>query len=646
MFISPYLVRRAARQFAHLSLIFLFVLSVTNFVQAKENWTRVRSRNFILVGNASEHDIREVALRLEQFRDAFSRLLIGFRFDPPGATRVVVFKSNKAFDPFKPIYQGKPGNVAGYFQSGEDANYITLTTEELADDPYRVIFHEYVHLLLHNTVRSVPPWFDEGLAEYYSTFDTADDGRKVVLGKVIPGHLRLLRTGPWLPLQSLLAVDRRSPYYNERDKTGIFYAESWALVHYLILGNERKRQRELGTFLGLLHEGAKPERAFQSAFQADLQTLEDELKAYVQRNTFPQLAVTLSEKITSNSDITTQPLSEAESRAYLGDLLLHIDRLDQAAVMLEQALALDPQLALAHASLGVVQVKQKRFDSAIEHLRKAAAADPSNYLVHYYLAFALNRRSMDDSLVVSTYKDGVGENIRSELRQAIELKPEFPESYALFAFVNLVQEEDLDESIEMIRHALTLAPGRDDYVFVLAQLYMRKQEFQTARQVLQPMLRENADDTIRQSALTLLNSMQKIEEQLNRLKAVGLSSDSSSEDEPGSTEENSLEPFLRKPKDGEQRVQGFLNRVDCAADTILFSIDAGGQKLTFYANKLERVRFVTYSPAVRGEMSCGMRRPPNPVVVTFRAGRQERVRSDGEVVAVEFVPLDFQLQNP
>jgi len=641
-----YSVKRRTIQLAVICVLPFLAHVNLQSAQAKDTWTRVRSNNFVLIGDASERDIREVAVKLEQFRDAFSRLF-GFRINSTAVTRVVVFKNNEAFDPYKPMHEGKRGNVAGYFQSGEDVNYITLTAEDLADNPFRVIFHEYVHLLLHNTVRNLPPWFDEGLAEYYSTFDMADDGRKVLLGKVIPGHLTILREGPWLPLQSLLEADRNSPYYHERDKTGSFYAESWALVHYLILGNDRRRQRELATFLDLLYQGAKPDRVFQQAFHTSPQTLENELKAYIHQNAFSQATIVLPEKVASTTTtIESETITLAEARAFLGDLLLHIDRLDEAATMLEQAIAIDPKLSLAQAALGVVRVKQKRFGAAIVHLKKAAAQDPDNYLVHYYLAFALSRAAMTDGFTVTTYSPETRDTMRAELLRAIELNPKFPESYALLAFVNLTAEERLDESIGMVRHALTLAPGRDDFIFVLAQLYMRKEDFITARQVLQPMLRESADETIRQSALTLLNSMQKIEEQLNRLKAAGLSSDSPRQDDDATPDEASLEPFLRKPQNGEQRVQGFLNRVQCTPGTILFSVEAGGQSLTLHASRLDHVRFVTYTAGIRGEMSCGMRRPPNPVVVTYRPGREDRYRTDGEIVAVEFVPADFQLQNP
>jgi hypothetical protein len=40
----------------------------------KETWLSVRSKHFLLVGNATEKDIRRVGVRLEQFRDVFSRI--------------------------------------------------------------------------------------------------------------------------------------------------------------------------------------------------------------------------------------------------------------------------------------------------------------------------------------------------------------------------------------------------------------------------------------------------------------------------------------------------------------------------------------------------------------------------------------------
>ncbi len=364
------------------TVVCLLAVAPLNPAAAKDTWTSVRSKNFFLVGNASEKEIHQVATRLEQFRDVFSRLFTKAQFNSPVPTTVIVFKSDSSYRPFKP----NP-NVAGYFQTGEDVNYIMpLTTETRADDPFSTIFHEYVHLLVNNTLgATIPLWFNEGLAEYYSTFRMTDD-RKVMLGKVISNHVFLLREQKLLPLRTLFTVDQRSPYYNEGRKMSVFYVESWALLHYLIQGNNGQRREQLGTFLNLLGAGKPAEDAFKQAFQTDYEAVEKELKEYVRRNTYAATAATFERKLEFDSEMRSAPITEAEAQSYLGDLLLHIRHLDDAEKHLQQSLALDPNLAMANASLGIVRARQGRFADAKQLLQRAVPADSRNYLAHYYYA--------------------------------------------------------------------------------------------------------------------------------------------------------------------------------------------------------------------------------------------------------------------
>lgn len=60
----------------------------------KEIWTSVRSKNFLLIGNAGEKEIRQVGTRLEQFRFVFSQLFPKANLASPVPTTVVVFKSD------------------------------------------------------------------------------------------------------------------------------------------------------------------------------------------------------------------------------------------------------------------------------------------------------------------------------------------------------------------------------------------------------------------------------------------------------------------------------------------------------------------------------------------------------------------------
>ncbi|MDQ3130011.1 MAG: hypothetical protein M3Q99_04525, partial [Acidobacteriota bacterium] len=113
-------------QILSVCVLFLCVLILLpNSVAAKDEWLHVRSKNFNLIGNASDKDIRKVATKLEQFRETFRQLFSGANLNSPIPTNVVVFKSDGAYKPFKPKRaDGKIDNfVAGYFQPGEDVNY-------------------------------------------------------------------------------------------------------------------------------------------------------------------------------------------------------------------------------------------------------------------------------------------------------------------------------------------------------------------------------------------------------------------------------------------------------------------------------------------------------------------------------------------
>src|SRR5262245_28342278 len=96
----------------------------TSAAEAADKWLSVETKNFLLVGNSSESQIRRVGRTLEQFREGFATIFPAVRNQSPIGTTVVVFKDDTSFKPFKPLYEGKPANLSGYFQSARDVNFI------------------------------------------------------------------------------------------------------------------------------------------------------------------------------------------------------------------------------------------------------------------------------------------------------------------------------------------------------------------------------------------------------------------------------------------------------------------------------------------------------------------------------------------
>jgi tetratricopeptide (TPR) repeat protein len=622
------------------AILCLLLVAAASPAGAKETWTRVRSENFLLVGNAGERDMREVAARLEQFREVFARLATNANFVSPVPTTVIVFKSNVSFQFFKPLYQGSPSDVVGYFQPGRDVNYIALTTDRRSENQYGTIFHEYVHLMIDNNMRGVPSWFNEGMAEYYSTFEVADEGRKGVTGNRIAHHVRLLNTRPLLPLRTLLAADHDSPYYNESDKKSMFYAESWALVHYLIHSGTRERERQLTRYLNLLGAGTHAEDAFRQAFETSLEAVERELRAYVRDFNVPVRTVLFDKELKRERAMKSEAITEAEVQYYLGDLLLHTDRLDDAETHLKRALALDPHLALADASLGLLRARQLRLTEARQHLQRSLAKDPQSYLAHYYYAFALSREGMNEEQLVGGYAPETARSIRAALNKAIELAPGFPESYHLLGFVHLAMDERLDEAVTLLKRALALSPGRYEFTNVLAQVYLRQENFKAARQLLEPFIHGSADLRIREQARSLLGIVASLEERASRAPSFenSLKSIEAATGEPQAGDTfQPVRSVLRKRFQGE-RVRGRLTRIECTETGVALSVTVGDRTLNLHSSALRRIMFITYVPQVKGELTCGTRDPATTVIATYRAAHTAGTKFDGEAVAIEFIP--------
>lgn len=380
-------------------------------VTPKDEWLNVRSKNFNLIGNASEKDIRKVATKLEQFREAFRLLFTRANLSSPIPTNVVVFKSDSAYKPFKPRRaDGKADDfIAGYFQPGDDVNYITLSTGGDDAETYGTIFHEYVHFIVNTNFgkSDVPPWFNEGLAEYYQTFVMEDD-IKAKLGLFQANHLSLLAQNKLIPLNTFFNISNSALHQNGSHSRSIFYAQAWAIIHYLL---SNKKSDEMSKFLALSVKRAADEKTFQEAFQMTYAQMEKELRQYVSKGSYQYTNVVFKNKLTFDAEMQSASLSEAETNAYLGDLLYHTNRADDAESYLNAAL-LEPNSGMANTTLGVVKIRQRKFDDAKKYLDKAISTDPKNHMAYYRYAYLLSRENRDEFGYVSAFSPEKTEDVR------------------------------------------------------------------------------------------------------------------------------------------------------------------------------------------------------------------------------------------
>jgi predicted Zn-dependent protease len=411
---------------------------------------------------------------------------------------------------------------------------------------------------------------------------------------------------------------------------------------------------QIGTFIDLL-ETMPMEEAFLKAFQTSLEKMEKELREYVRNDRYAVINADFNQKLEFDSQMQTAVVSEAEAQAYLGDLLLHSNRAESEAY-LQRALALDPAQPLANASLAMLRVRQGKIEEARASLERAVQANSQNYLIHYYYAYALSREGMNEAELVTSYSLETLGKIRDELKKAILLRPDFSESYRLMAFVNLVDGSQLDESIEFLKQGLKRAPGRNDLLLMLAQIYLRKEDFKSSRGILQRLSQNASDATIRENATNMLKHIDSFEQRLADFRAAREAASAKNSSVAGDTpviDQNAsaakvdpssyLREALRKPAEGEKQIQGTLLRVECDAKAIIFVVKAGEAVLKLRTANFEELDIVAFTTDAGSEITCGTRKPPDPIVVCYQPATDARAKVDGTIVSLEFVPREFKL---
>jgi tetratricopeptide (TPR) repeat protein len=470
---------------------------------AEEAWLELSSKNFVLVTNVSEDRGRSLLETAERFRAALGQALPQLSLVTRSRTRLYGFRDADSLEPFLPRRNEEPSYVAGYFRDSDIGNVLVLDLGMRPTTYEKVLFHEYVHRALSLSKRELPLWFEEGISEFYAA--TRIGRSEAELGAPEPRHLVALSRSELVPLEELLLVDGSSPWYRDAAKSAVFYAESWALVHYLVV-RAPKGQEQLARFLARTAAGEEPSSAFADAFGRGPSALQEELRRYVKERDYPTVRVRLSAD-ESGASVHSKRLTRAEVQQRWGELFLANGRASEARVCLEEACRLDPELASARESLGLLHLWED---------------DPAGAKAHFERAVELEGASADGlyryaKLLLTEYRgqwvgaipDDVARAAVEALKRSLALEPGAKRTAELLAFVYLVRGERLDEASALVEGALASSPGEGSLVFLEAQLLAKRGQYGKARDVLARL--ETNDATLAEAVAQFLSRLNELE---------------------------------------------------------------------------------------------------------------------------------------
>lgn len=597
--------------------VLVFCALVVSPSSAKhENWVEVRSENFIIVSNAGEKEARQTAMQMEQVRALFRRsLAVASQHKSPVITMLAV-KNEDSMKELLPDYWAKGhAHLAGIFLYRWDVYFAAANLAAGGANPLKTIYHEYYHSLTMPYFPNLPLWLAEGLADFYGSTEIKE--KEAIIGEANPNLLWELRTNQIIPLDVLFKVDHSSPYYNEEKKTGVFYAESWALTHYLMIGDRMAHRPMFLNYLNALNQGENATEAAAIAF-GDLGKLQSQLVNYINNSHYLEFKAEAPPAPPEGS-LKTRPVSDAEADAYRGGFEVIRGKPEDAKPMLLEAVQLDPKLALAHEYLALAQLSTNQRAEAIASFGKAIELDPANELTRFLRAqmlFGENR--------------GQGENtqIEEDLRAAIAANPDFVPPYNLLSVYLVNQRRKLPEALAFAQKAVSLEPGNSACQISLARALLtlnRYEEAQSAGSRARAYARNSFQQAQAEQFLAILQQVRN---------SAGAATSS------GTTKEGQK---LELPTQGQagghslnidaKIAEGLVGNVRCTDSELFLEITTGSGNVNLHARDFTHVPIEQDVPFESGEFQPCKELNGHKVRITYLPA--EKKPYDGEIQSIE-----------
>lgn len=290
-----------------LALVATFVAPLAGASQ----WLHYSEPDFELYGDATAKQVAEVVRNMQFYRLARDTVLPKLKGSDVVRPRIFVL-SGATFAK----YARSRRNVAGYV-TGRDFG-VDIVIDASAEDwtgTSSIVQHELTHYYVHHTADfALQAWFDEGLVEYLSTL-VVERG-KLRIGMPAGGRWVNLHQLQWMPLREVLGATRRSATYTSHSAAPTFYAESWALTHYMMSVKGEDAQK-LGLMLAYQDRGAPLEQAIRQSFGDGFEAFEERVRKYARSRSL------------SYTEIDAPPMPDLRDR---------IGRIDEAAGLTQLAL--------------------------------------------------------------------------------------------------------------------------------------------------------------------------------------------------------------------------------------------------------------------------------------------------------------------
>ena len=596
------------------SLFLLLFLTVSHAWAAGDSWLRLTTPNFEMYTTAGEKRARETVLYFEQIRSFFVKAAANKSAPVDFPVRIIAFKSAKQYAPYAPN-----SAAAAFYVPGRSRDYIVMGDIEPEHLPSAI--HEYTHLLVHHIGLKLPVWLNEGLADVYSTLKPK--AGQALVGDLIPGRVVVLQQQKWLPFDVLTNVGHDSPIYNEKDRAGIFYAESWALVHMLYLSPDYRTH--FSAFLSAIHKGGTTEEACQTAFGKSGAQVYKDLRGYLTRNQlYGELFDVKLSKSEENAEVA-EP-EEFETALVSADLMAVSGKRDRARTAYQSLAATYPNKAEVPHSLGYLEWQDGHVPEARTHFETAFDTGSTDPQMCYHLA------------MLELQSGGSRERVIPALLRALQYRADYTDARMELGFAEIAAH-DYPAAVAAFTRVQNIDSERAARLFNgLAYANAEDGKLEAARRNAEEARkwgRSEQDKRQTEELLSYLDSREK-PKQLPEIRPSAPHAESELSEAPPRLTHASVQaarnPFV-KPGEKIERVEGTAKSLNCTDKGATLTITSQEKTLTFDMPRPDEIQ-LKHSGQTTFDFTCGPQKP-------FRVAVEYVPTAKGAATAGELKLLEF-----
>lgn len=428
--------------------LIVFALLLSHHAHA-ETWMEVTSPHFRVITDGSVSQGRDVARDFEQMRHVFAVQLNDPEIGAHVPLTILAASDEGTFKMLEPrTWKQTGGNLAGEFHHGWEKQFASVILSANVQGQV-VVLHEYTHSVLHARAHWLPMWLDEGMAEFYgyTRFETA----RTLVGTPSQ-RMGMLHDASLIPVAEMLNPKDQARLLQDQRRANLFYAEAWAMVHYMEFGKDMQGGIKLNAFFAKLQGGEPQATAFSEVF-GDTKAFDDALSQYVRAITFKAGVMPADPKIDSKT-FAVRKLTLAEVEYELGSFQVGAREMQLGRVRIEKALALDPKLAGAHEELAFLLFHEGKDSEAIKEWQQAVELDPARARsVFALLMTGVPLRDQKPQQLLETQR---------ALQHVLELTPGFAPAHVELGLVDW-RLGRLQQAYNDVHKAETLEPWRAGY---------------------------------------------------------------------------------------------------------------------------------------------------------------------------------------